>query len=71
MVRDEKIERLVQIAGDLYTYLFDAVSIQQTIFTYERILERLLAQTSECAYFIGNYRETKSFGVSISPYDHQ
>jgi hypothetical protein len=31
MVRDEKIERLVQIAGDLYTYLFDAVSIQQTI----------------------------------------
>ena len=55
MVRDEKIERLVQIAGDLYTYLFDAVSIQQTIFTYERILEQLLAQTSECAYFIGNY----------------
>jgi hypothetical protein len=37
MVQDEKIETLVQIAGDLYTYLFDAVLIQQTIFTYERI----------------------------------
>jgi len=63
MVRDEKIERLIQIVGDLYIYLLDGVSIQK-ILTYKTTLERVLSQTSECAYFIGNYQELKPFGWS-------
>lgn len=62
MVRDEKIERLVQIMADLYSYFSDADQIK-LILTYRRTLTRLLNQTSESAHFIANYRKVKSFSM--------
>lgn len=60
--RDERIEDLVGIMRDLYFYFLDAVTIPN-IFTYERVMQRLLGQTYECAYFIRDYKTIDNFGV--------
>jgi len=46
--------------ADLHTYVRDGIEMKK-ITTYERTLERLLEQTTECAYFIAEYRKIKHF----------
>ncbi|PPQ76078.1 hypothetical protein CVT26_004599 [Gymnopilus dilepis] len=58
--RDDKVERLVRIMADLYSYFNDADQIK-LVMTYRRTLAHLLNQTSECAHFIGNYGKITSF----------
>ncbi|KAF8908540.1 hypothetical protein CPB84DRAFT_1843437 [Gymnopilus junonius] len=58
--RDDKVERLVQIMANLYSYFNEAEQIK-VILTYRRTLARLLNQTSESAHFIANYRKVNSF----------
>ena len=47
---------------DVYVYVADAYSMEK-IDTYKETLRRLLAQTTECSYFIGDYQKVTQFGV--------
>ncbi|PPQ93771.1 hypothetical protein CVT25_008150 [Psilocybe cyanescens] len=58
--RDERIEGLGRTMCDLYDYVLDACSVQK-IASFEKALKQLLAQTTECAYFIGDYRSISIF----------
>lgn len=49
----------------LYSYVRDGIEIKK-ITTYEKALERLLEQTSECAYFVAEYRKIKYFGMWLN-----
>ena len=56
---------MVGIMGDLYAYVADAYPIEKIIF-YKETLRRLLAQTTECSYFIGEYRKVTQFGTCLA-----
>ncbi|KAF9548861.1 hypothetical protein CPC08DRAFT_715559 [Agrocybe pediades] len=58
--RDEKVEKLGVIMADLYTYVRDSIEINK-ILTYQKTLDKVLTQTTECAYFIADYRKVKLF----------
>ncbi|KAF9564058.1 hypothetical protein CPC08DRAFT_816217 [Agrocybe pediades] len=58
--RDEKVERLGVIMADLYTYIQDGIEMDKII-TYQKTLDKVLTQTTECAYFIADYRKVKIF----------
>ncbi|KAF9548859.1 hypothetical protein CPC08DRAFT_342949 [Agrocybe pediades] len=58
--RDEKVERLGVIMADLYTYIRDGIEMNK-ILTYQKMLDKILTQTTECAYFIAEYRKVKLF----------
>ncbi|KAF4612891.1 hypothetical protein D9613_011113 [Agrocybe pediades] len=58
--RDEKVERLGVIMTDLYTYIQDGIEMDKII-TYQKTLDKVLTQTTECAYFIADYRKVKLF----------
>ena len=47
--------------GDLHAYIADACSIEKIIF-YKDTLRKVLVQTTECSYFIGDYRKVTEFG---------
>ena len=64
MERDEKIEGLGAIMADLYTYVRDGIEMDK-ILTYQKTLDKLLTQTTECAYFIADYRKVKLFSTSV------
>ena len=55
---------MVDIMGDLYAYVADAYPIEK-ITSYKETLRRLLAQTTECSYFIGEYRKVTQFGTCL------
>ena len=63
--RDQRIEKIVEIMDDLYLYVADSYPIEK-ITSYKETLNRLLAQTTECSYFIGNYRKVTQFGTFLS-----
>ncbi|KAF9552231.1 hypothetical protein CPC08DRAFT_296570 [Agrocybe pediades] len=58
--RDEKVENLGVVMADLYTYIRDGIEMDK-IETYQKILDKVLTQTTECAYFIAEYRKVKLF----------
>ncbi len=60
--RDQKVDNLANVMQDLYQYVLELSSIQK-ISSYKKTLERLLTQTSECAYFIADYQRVALFGV--------
>ncbi|KAF9564060.1 hypothetical protein CPC08DRAFT_816220 [Agrocybe pediades] len=58
--RDEKVEKLGVVMADLYTYIRDGIEMDK-IKIYQKILDKVLTQTTECAYFIAEYRKVKLF----------
>ncbi|KAF9548858.1 hypothetical protein CPC08DRAFT_342951 [Agrocybe pediades] len=58
--RDEKVEKLGVVMVDLYTYIRDGIEMDK-IETYQKVLDKVLKQTAECAYFIAEYRKVKAF----------
>ena len=61
IARDERIDNMVVIMGDLHAYIADTYSIEKTTF-YKDTLRKALVQTTECSYFIGDYRKVTQFG---------
>jgi len=61
VARDERIDNMVGIMGDLHAYIADTYSIVKIAF-YKDSLRRVLVQTTECSYFIGDYRRVTQFG---------
>jgi hypothetical protein len=59
--RDSKINGLVGTMASLYDFLHDADPLEK-IRSYEKTVERLVRQTTECAYFVAEYRKIESFG---------
>jgi hypothetical protein len=59
--RDSKINSLVGTMASLYDFLHDAHPLGK-IRSYEKTVERLVRQTTECAYFVAEYRKIESFG---------
>ena len=55
---------MVDVMGDLYAYVADAYPIEKII-SYKETLRKLLAQTTECSYFIGEYRKVTQFGTRL------
>ena len=55
---------MVGIMGDLYAYVADAYPIEKIIF-YKETLKKILAQTTECSYFIGEYRKVTQFRTCL------
>ena len=47
--------------GDLHAYIADTCSIEK-IASYKDTLRTVLIQTTECSYFIGDYRKITQFG---------
>ena len=47
---------------DIYLYVADAYPMEK-IDIYKDTVGRLLAQTTECSYFIGDYRRIMQFGM--------
>ena len=62
VARDERIDNMVGIMGDLHAYVADTYSIEK-IASYKSTLRTLLAQTTECSYFISDYRKVTQFGT--------
>ena len=62
VARDERIDNMVGIMGDLHAYVADTYSIEK-IASYKSTLRTLLVQTTECSYFIGDYRKVTQFGT--------
>ena len=56
---------MVGIVGDLYAYVADAYPIEKII-SYKETLRRLLAQTTECSYFVGEYRTVTHCGMCLA-----
>ena len=63
VARDERIDNMVGIMGDLHAYVADAYSIEK-IASYKSTLRTLLAQTTECSYFISDYQKVTQFSTS-------
>ena len=61
IARDERIDNMVGIMGDLHAYIADAYPIEK-IASYKDTLRKVLVQTTECSYFIGDYRKITQFG---------
>ena len=61
IARDERIDNMVGIMGDLHAYIADTYSIEKITF-YKGTLRKVLVQTTECSYFIGDYRKVTQFG---------
>ena len=64
MARDERIDKLVGVMGDLHAYIADSCSIEK-IASYKDTLRTVLVQTTECSYFIGDYRKVADFGTCL------
>ena len=64
IARDEKIDNMVITMGDLHAYIADTCSIEK-IASYKETLKTVLVQTTECSYFIGDYRKVTQFGRSL------
>ena len=47
--------------GDLHAYIADTYSIEKFA-SYKDTLRTVLVQTTECSYFIGDYRRVTQFG---------
>ena len=62
--RDERIDNMVGIMADLHAYVADTYSIEK-IASYKSTLRTLLVQTTECSYFIGDYRKVADFGTCL------
>ena len=62
VARDERIDNMVGIMGDLHSYVADTYSIEK-IASYKSTLRTLLVQTTECSYFIGDYRKVTQFST--------
>jgi hypothetical protein len=58
--RDNKVNSLVETMASLYGFLQDANPLEK-IMSFEKTVERLVSQTTECAYFIAEY-SMDSFG---------
>jgi hypothetical protein len=65
MDRDNKIEDLVGTMNDMYAFMIEAKSLDK-IKSHANILAAIAKQTTECAYFIQEYAETKGFCMSLS-----
>ena len=61
IARDERIDNMVGIMGDLHAYIAYTYSIEKITF-YKDTLKKVLVQTTECSYFIGDYRKVTQFG---------
>ena len=61
IARDDRIENMVGIMGDLHGYIADTYPIEKITF-YKDTLRKVLVQTTECSYFIGDYRKVTQFG---------
>ena len=55
---------MVDVMGDLHAYIADSCSFQK-IASYKGTLKRVLLQTTECSYFIGDYRKVKDPGTFL------
>ena len=53
---------MVGIMGGLHAYIADTYSIEK-IASYKGTLRKVLVQTTECSYFIGDYRKVTDFGM--------
>ena len=62
IARDERINNMVGSMGDLHAYVADTYSIEK-IASCKSTLRTLLAQTTECLYFIGDYRKVTQFST--------
>ena len=60
LAHDKKIDNMVGIMGDLHAYIADMYSIEKIAF-YKDTLRKVLIQTTECSYFIGDYRKVTQF----------
>ena len=60
--RDRKIIGLVGTMANLYSFLQDAHPMEK-INSHKATVERLVRQTTECAYFIAEYSKTEVFGT--------
>ena len=58
---DERIDNIVGIMGDLHAYIANTYSIEK-IASYKDTLKKVLDQTTECLYFIGDYWKVTQFG---------
>jgi hypothetical protein len=65
--RDNKVIGLVGMMAHLYDFLQDAHPLEK-IRSYRKTVERLVRQTTECAYFIAEYSKMDVFGAQYSLY---
>ena len=59
---------MVGIMCDLYAYIADTCSFEK-IASYKDTLRTVLVQTTECSYFIGDYRKVTQFGRCLGLLD--
>ena len=55
------MDNMVAIMGELHAYIADGCSIEK-IASYKDTMRTVLVQTTECSYFIGDYRKVTQFG---------
>jgi ABC-type polysaccharide/polyol phosphate transport system ATPase subunit len=63
MDRNNKIQDLVITVNDIYAFIPEAKPVEK-IKSHAKILAVITKQTTECAHFIHEYAEIKSFGMS-------
>ena len=56
---------MVGIMSDLYAYITNVFPIEKII-SYKETLKRLLAQTTECSYFIIEYQKVTQFSLCLA-----
>ena len=61
IARDERIDNMVGTMGELHAYIADTCSIEK-IASYKDTVRTVLVQTTECSYFIGDYRKVTQLG---------
>ena len=64
MDRDNKIQDLINTISDMYAFVREAKPVEK-IKSHAKIFAAIVKQTTECAYFIQEYAETKSFSMSF------
>ena len=64
MDRDNKIQDLINTISDMYAFMREAKPVEK-IKSHAKVLAAIVKQTTECAYFIQEYAETKRFSMSL------
>ena len=62
MDRDSKIQDLINTISDMYAFMREAQPVEMII-SHAKVLAAISKQTTECAYFIQEYAETKHFSM--------
>lgn len=62
MARDDQVHNLADTMRDVYAFVIEAEPLKK-LDVFRPILEVMVKQTIECAYFLQDYARIKSFGM--------